>query len=147
MEPNTILIPPGVAQIAKRSTELRALQKATDASLLVNGELPPIMFGLKVVIPMSVNNEADPGVATASMDFLYDDKAVWVGYVERGAPSKRSLSCFYTFRRRIAGASDIAAFRYRDDGRHGNWVEGLIEEKIKCVAPQAGYVISGCDAG
>ena len=144
--PNTIVIPDSIAKIAKRTTELRNLVKYTDPTLLVNGDLPPTLFGLKVVIPTSLNNEANPGVSTASMDFLHDDKNVWVGYVEREAPSKRSLSCFYTFLRPLAGVADIAMFKYRDDGRHGNWVEGLWEYDIECVAANAGYVISGCDA-
>lgn len=146
VEANTVVIPYTIAMNAKRSSELRDLVKYTDSTLLVSGMLPPRLFGLDVVIPRSLNNEADPGVSTASVDFLHDDKDVWVGYVEKEAPSKRAMSCFYKFVRPINGSMDIAMYRYRDDSRHGWWVEGLYEWTIKAVAPQCGYVITAADA-
>ncbi len=143
---NTIVIPPAMAIIAKKAPELRDLVTNTDSTLLVNGDLPPKLFGLDVVIPNMLQNEADPGVSTASIDDVADDKAVWIGYVEKEAPSKRSLSCFYNFQRPLNGQMDVAMFRYRDDDRHGVWVEGLKERSIEVVAAQAGYVISAVDA-
>jgi hypothetical protein len=143
VEPNTIVIPPHVAVAAKKDSKIRDLVKYTDPTLLVNGELPPKMFGLEVVIPLALFDEAEPGVAAQSLDFAWDDNSILVCYVERTTPSKRSISLAYQFRRPIAGTLDIAAYRYRDEGKHATVVEGLIEQTEEVVAPSCGYLITG----
>lgn len=143
MEPNTIVIPPHIAVVAKKDSEIRDLVKHTDPTLLVNGELPQKVFGLDVVIPLALADSAEAGVAAADLDFAWDANCVLVAYVERNAPSKRSLSLAYQFRRPIAGTLDIAAFRYRDDSRHATVVEGLIEQTEEVVCAACGYLITG----
>lgn len=143
---NTIVIPPNIAIIAKKAGELRDLVVNTDSTLLVNGDLPPRLFGLNVVIPGALNNEATAGVSTPSIDDVHDDKSVWVGYVPQEAPSKKTLGCFYRFVRPLNGNLDIAGYKWYDDERFSNVVAARTEYVFKCVAPQCGYVISGCDA-
>ena len=143
---NTIAIPPAMAIIAKKAPELRDLVTHTDSTLLVNGDLPPKLFGLDVVIPGMLQDEADPGVATPSIDDIHDAKKVWIGFVEKEAPSKKSISCFYRFMRPINGVVDAGVKKYREEARSGDWVEGMEEYKIEVPAPQAGYVISAVDA-
>ena len=143
MEPNTIVIPPHIAVVAKKDTEIRELVKHTDPTLLVNGELPQKVFGLDVVIPLALADSADAGVSTTDLGFAWDSNSVLVAYVERNAPSKRSISLAYQFRRPIAGTLDIAAFRYRDDSRHATVVEGLIEQTEEVVCTACGYLITG----
>jgi len=140
-----IVIPPTIAAKMAATSELRNLVKYTDPTLLVDGSLPPKLFGLQVVIPTRIQNEANPGVSTASYDFICDDFDVFVCYVEN-KPSMRSMSAGYTFRRKLAGQSEIAIFRYYDNDRHGTWIEGLVEQTVKKVAVGAGYVITGCDS-
>lgn len=143
VEPNTIVIPPHIAVAAKKDSAIRDLVKYTQSNLLVNGDLPPKLFGLEVLIPTAVFNEADPGVATASKDFAWDDNSVLVAYVEREMPGMKSLSLGYQFRRQIEGSLDIAMYDYREDGRHGDVVEGLIEQLEDVVSVECGFLITG----
>ncbi len=143
VEPNTIVIPPHIAVAAKKDGQIRELVKYTDSTLLVNGELPPRLFGLDVVIPLALFDETEPGVNMQSLDFAWDANSVLVCYVEREIPSKRSLSLAYQFRRPIAGTLDVAAYRYRDEGRHATVVEGLIEQTEEVVSTACGYLITG----
>lgn len=140
-EANTIVIPPHIAVVAKKDSTIRDLIKYTDPTLLVNGDLPPVLFGLKVVIPKILFDEADPGVSTASVDFAWDDNSVAVLHVNP-AESKRTLSFAKTFRRPIGGQLDVAMFRYRNDARHGNVIEGGIEEVVQVTCTLAGYLLT-----
>jgi len=142
VEPNTIVIPPHIAVAAKKDSKIRDLVVHTDSTLLVNGDLPPKIFGLEVMIPTALFDEAAAGVAAQSLDFLWDDNSVLVAYVEKGAPSKRSLSLAYQFRRPIAGALDIAMYRYRNNRGHATVIEGLIEQTEKVVDVGCGYLIT-----
>lgn len=63
MEPTVIIIPPLVAKAAKRASAIRELRKYTDPNLLINGDLPPTLWGLKVVVPGALHNTAAPGLA------------------------------------------------------------------------------------
>lgn len=146
VEPNTIVIPPHIAVAAKKDSQVRELVKYTDSTLLVNGELPPKLFGLEVVIPMALFDDAEPGTAAQDPGFVWDANSVLVCYVEREIPSKRSMSLAYQFRRPIAGTLDVAAYRYRDEGRHATVVEGLIEQTEEVVSASCGYLITGAYA-
>lgn len=146
VEPNTIVIPPHIAAAAKKDSNIRELVKYTDSTLLAGGELPPRLFGLEVVIPLALSDEAEPGVSASSIDFAWDGNSVLVAYVERENPSKRSISLAYQFRRPVAGSLDVAAYRYRDEGRHATVVEGLIEQAEEVVSPACGFLITGAYA-
>jgi len=139
--PNTIVIPPHIAKAAKRDSTIRDLIKYTDPTLLVNGDLPPTLFGMRVVIPKMVKDSADPGVSTASKGFAWADNSVAVLYIDP-VNSKRSLSFCKTFRRPLGGQLDVAMYRYRNDDKHANVVEGGIEEVLAVTASGAGYLIT-----
>ncbi|HUU29370.1 MAG TPA: hypothetical protein VM123_16325 [archaeon] len=143
VEPNTVVVPPHIAVVAKKDSKIRDLVRYTDPTLLVNGELPPRLFGLEVVIPLALYDEAAAGISAPSVDFAWDNNSVLVCYVERTTPSKRSISLAYQFRRPVAGTLDIAAYRYRDEGKHATVIEGLIEQTEEVVAPSCGYLITG----
>lgn len=64
-EPTHIVVPPAVAKVFKRDSTIRGLRKFTDESLLINGELPPVVFGLNVVVPGAVRSSSAAGVAPA----------------------------------------------------------------------------------
>jgi len=142
VEPNTIVIPPHIAVAAKKDSSIRDLVKYTDPTLLVNGELPPKLFGLEVVIPLALFDEAAAGVATADRDFAWDDNSVLIAYVEKEAPSKRSISLMYQLRHPINSSLDIAMFRYREESRHSTVVEGLIEQTEDIICTECGYLIT-----
>ncbi|KKM24350.1 hypothetical protein LCGC14_1605940, partial [marine sediment metagenome] len=145
--PNTIVIPFHISLWAAQDPKIRDLIKHTQSDLLVNGSLPPVLFGLNVIIPLSLNNEADPGVATESIDRLWDDNSVWVGYVNPNtSPNKGELSSLYTFRFPVGGNLDVAISRYRDDSIRATVVEGEMEEVSKVISAGAGYVLTGAFA-
>jgi len=142
MVANTIVIPPHISVYAKKDSSIRDLIKYTDPSILVNGDLPPTLFNLEVLIPTCIYDEAGAGISTASMDYVWDDNSVLVAYVEKLAPSKKSLSLGYQFRRPISGSLDIAAFRYPAQSIHATTVEGMIEQDEEVVCVGAGYLIT-----
>jgi hypothetical protein len=65
LEPTHLLLPPLVAKVFKRDPTVRVLRKFTDDRLLINGELPPVVFGLNVVVPGGVVNASAAGIAPA----------------------------------------------------------------------------------
>ncbi len=143
MPANTIVIPPAIAVVMANDSNILDRVKHTDPTLLVNGDLPPKLFGLDVVIPTVILDEAANGVATPSYDFLYDDNSVLVAYVDRNPnPSKRSMSLAYTFRAPVEGQPDLAMFSHKDEDIHCQVVEGLMEEVVEVVCVGAGYLIT-----
>jgi hypothetical protein len=85
-EATHILIPPAVAKVFKRDSSVRALRKFTDDRLLINGELPPVVFGLNVVVPGAVVNGSAAGVAPALARIWSADNVVLL-YVDMSAAS------------------------------------------------------------
>lgn len=71
-EATHIVIPPDVARAMKRDATIRDLRKYTDPSLLINGDLPPILFGLRVVIPGALHNSGNP-----KQDFSQTVSRIW----------------------------------------------------------------------
>lgn len=143
VEPNTIIIPPHIAAVAKKDSAIRDLVKYTNSTLLVNGELPPVLFGLEVLIPMPLFNEAEPGAAAASKDFLYDDNSVVVAFVERVVPDKQAISLGYQYRVPVLGSMDIVTKEYRDEGKEGDYIECEIEQTEEVTSALCGFLITG----
>ncbi len=142
MEPNTIVIPPDTAIVAKKDPTIRDLVKHTKSDLLVIGDLPPQVFGLDVLIPSALIDSAVPGISAQTLAWLWATDNVLVAYVEKTAPSKRTVSLGYQLRRPIAGALDVAGFRYREQGKHSTVIEGLIEQNEKLTCALCGYLIT-----
>lgn len=68
VNPNYIVIPDEVAKVIKRDSTVRALIKDTDSHLLTNGDLPPVLWNMNVIIPGAVNNSANLGQAYTGAD-------------------------------------------------------------------------------
>lgn len=79
-EANVAVIPPDISKVMKRDSTIRELRKYTDPSLLVNGDLPPTLFGLRTVIPGALVNSANPG-ATASVARIWSTDSVYLLHV------------------------------------------------------------------
>jgi len=84
-EPNTIVIPPAVAKVVKRDSTVRELIKYTQDNLLVNGDLPPTMWNMRVLIPGSNKNSANLG-QSESLARIWATKAVFLAYITPGQP-------------------------------------------------------------
>lgn len=67
LDPDTIIIPSAVAKVIKRDANIRELIKYTHADLLVDGDLPPMLWGMKVVIPKAVNTTSRKGNSTQTI--------------------------------------------------------------------------------
>lgn len=85
-EANTIILPPAVSKVVKRDSTIRELIKYTTDDLLINGDLPPTIFGLRVVIPGGVVNSSAAAVATSLARIWSTDKAILL-YVNPAAES------------------------------------------------------------
>ncbi len=86
MEPDMVIIPSAVAKVVKRDSDIRELIKYTHKDLLVDGDLPPMLWGMKVVIPKSVFTVSKEGDSTPTFTDVWDDDVVlvWTG---AGKPS------------------------------------------------------------
>jgi len=123
-EATHILIPPAVSKVMKRDPTIRDLIKWTQNDLLVNGDLPPTLWGLKVAIPGAVVNTSAPGVApglgriwsTDNVELIYvnpaaaGDPEAMTAIGEFGEDSEPGGSSYPTF-----------SFRDPDETREITW--------------------------
>ena len=96
-EATHLLLPPAVAKVFARDTTIRGLRKFTDESLLINGELPPTVFGLRLVIPGAVANSSAPGVAAALARIWALDNAVLLYVNQAAATDPEALTAVEEF--------------------------------------------------
>lgn len=68
-EPNVAIIPAAVAKVIKRDSKIRDLIRYTNGDLLINGDLPPVLWGLKVVIPKTIYTTSTEGTAEGSVTY------------------------------------------------------------------------------
>ena len=138
-----IVIPAATARGMKRVTAIRELVKYTDPTLLVNGDLPPTLFGLKVVIPGARANSANEG-QTASIARLWPASGgVQVLYVDPTAGNQERMTWASTFRWTGFGAGGEGVRTwFVDDGRFW-YVEYATYQDEKVVATSCGARITG----
>ena len=145
-EPNTVLIPRAIANVMKNDSTILDKVKYTDPSLLINGDLPPVLFGLNVIIPGAIQNSANPG-QSQSLARVWSDENVLVCYVDP-EPDAETYTLGSQFRAKHPGASrDEDRFfvrKYRDEETEngGWWIEvGFLNDE-KLVASGAGYLLT-----
>lgn len=138
-EPNTIVFSPGDAKLVKRNTTIRDLIRYTDPSLLVNGDLPPRIFNLDVVIPGARNNSANPG-QTASYARAWGSGTVLVCYVDPN-PSTEAVTLGLTFRVSGYGVQGERVRRWYDNDKDGWYIEyGMLQDE-RVVSYNAGFLV------
>lgn len=123
-EATHILIPPAVSKVMKRDSTIRDLIKWTQNDLLVNGDLPPTVFGLKVVIPGAVVNTSAPGVAPGLGRIWSTDRVelLYVNPAAAGDPEAMTAICEFGEDSEPGGASyPVASFRDPDETREITW--------------------------
>jgi hypothetical protein len=136
--PNTIVIPSLVARPMKRSDELRLLRKETDSSLLINGDLPPVLFGLNVIIPGAIEDIAKFG-ATSSIQKVWATDKVWIGYVH-GTPAPKIVTFGMTFQTNIVGKGADRVKKWRDEDRSGDLLETAVVQSEQIIDEGCGYL-------
>lgn len=140
VEPNAILLAENVKDVVKRDTTLRGLIQyvinlgAGNRDLLMNGELPPVMFNLAIIIAGSVEDTSKIGAAS-SISKIWGD-SVPVFYREM-APSLDAVTWGYIMR-----LQNPIVTTYRDDPRKGEWIEASILQAEELVTSSAANLIT-----
>ena len=76
--PNKIIIPFEPAQVIARDSNVLELIKYTDPTLLVGGTLPPVLWGMKVLIPGSTYTSSLEGASTVTYTDVWSDNVVLI---------------------------------------------------------------------
>ena len=121
VEPNAILLPENVKDVVKRDTTLRDLIRyvinlgAGNRDLLMNGELPPVMFNLAIIIAGATEDTGKLG-ASSTIAKIWND-SVPVFYREM-APSLEAVTWGMIMR-----VQQPIVKSYRDEHRGGEYIE------------------------
>lgn len=137
LEPNVIIIPSAVAKVIKRDKVIRDLIKYTHQDLLVDGDLPQTLWGLKVIIPKGSYATTAEG---ASSDTLADiwGKNIILMYVNPN-PAVDAVSAGYIFRSRPWQTTE-----WREEWKKRDVIETGYIQAEKITSTFAGYVIKDC---
>jgi len=135
---NRLLMNDQVKDVFKKDSTIRNLIRYTiqgngGQELLVNGELPPVVFGLKTVVAGSAENTAKEGATDVVARIWPDD--VLVSFVEE-APDLQACTLGYTF---MSQAPQTISWRV--DSRKGNKYEVSLVEDERLIATAAGYLL------
>lgn len=135
-EANVIVIPPATAIAAKRSSELRDLIRYTHSDLLDVTDLPPNLFGLKVIQPRAVENTADTGQGTDVIADVFGDK-VFVGYMNANmSQGEVTAGCIFE----VAKLSYVK--HWREEKLASDMYEVSMGWAVEKIADGAGYRIT-----
>lgn len=136
VEPTSIVLPYKVKNAFKRDTTIRDLirYQVPGDILLRNGELPPVVFNLEVIIAGAIRNTANEGAAESLSDVWVDNALV---FYKEPSPSLDALSYGYTFR-----VNAPLVKTYRVDTRKGLMVEVSLIQTEKVVASACGALIT-----
>ncbi|GAG02815.1 unnamed protein product, partial [marine sediment metagenome] len=136
VEPTSIVLPYNVAQYVKRDATVRNLIRYTVPGdiLLRNGDLPPVLWNLEVLIGGAVYNTAAEG-QTRTIGNAWGNN-VLIFYKE-ATPSLDALSLGYTFR-----VKNFLVKTYRVDTREGEMIEASVIQDEKIVSSSCGYLVT-----
>lgn len=141
MEPNRIVIPSPVAKVVKRDPTIRELSKYTQSNLLVNGDLPPSIFNLKILIPGTIEDVSNPGTAE-NIARVWNQDNVILAYVDLTATDGETLTAGIQIQAKtLAGKQATIAKTWREDKVDGEYfqVQKMTEEVI--VAKECLYIL------
>ena len=140
VEPNAIVLPENVKDVVKRDSTLRDLIRyvinlgSGNRELLMNGELPPVMFNLAIIIGGATEDTSKLGVAS-SIAKVWND-AVPVFYREL-APSLDAITWGFIMR-----VQQAVVRSYRDDHRGGEYIEASFIQAEELVTTSAAVLLT-----
>ncbi len=139
-DPNFIIIPSAVAKVVKRNTAIRDLIKYTHAKLLVDGDLPPELWNMKVLIPKAVYTASVEGNATQTYVDVWGKHCV-LGY-NPGAEGAIDTPAFgYIFRKTAPTTFSWYEAKYKS-----TFIEvSMIQDEVM-TSNVSGYLIEDCIA-
>jgi len=143
-EPNVVIIPSAVAKIVKRDSKVRDLIKYTHADLLVDGDLPPKLWGMNVLIPKASKNPNKEGNATQTLSDVWGKHVVLL-YVP-AASALDEFACGYIFRVSNSAHTPWGARTWREEDMKKEVVEVEVCQDEKLVSNVGGYFIEDCIA-
>lgn len=137
--PNAMIVPPAVAQVMKRDSSIRELVKYTSPNLLVNGDLPPTVFNMRVVIPGAITDTANPGQAASIARVWSADKVVLAYYNPEAATNPEVMTAVMRFANTMSVGgveADILVEMQRDpyENAHQTIFTGYTFDDIQIVA-------------
>lgn len=138
-EPNKIVIPSAVAKVMKRDATIRSMIKYTHADLLVDGDLPPKLWGMKVIIPKASKNTNVEGNSTQTLTDVWG-KHVLLIYVP-DSPQLDELSCGYIFRVNSAAHTPWGVRTWREEAEKKEVIENEVCQDEKLTSNVAGYFL------
>lgn len=140
VEPNAILLAENVKDVVKRDSTLRDLIRYVinlgtgNRELLINGELPPVLFNLAIIIAGATEDTSRIG-ASSSISKVWNDN-VPVFYREP-AVSLEALSWGYIMR-----VQNQIVKAYRDEHRNGEYIEASIIQAEELVTSNAAVILT-----
>ncbi len=141
---NTILIPSNIAPYLRTNTALREIFQFAAPGVLLAGDLPPTLFGLNVITPLSVYNTANAG-QTGNRTAIWDGTTVEVLYIDPN-PSNLAPTYGVTFLYTPFGVEGERTITYRVEERHGDYVEYGRKQDERLTFAGAGAILTGCSA-
>lgn len=132
--PNTIVIPAPVAQVMKRDASIRDLIKYTQNSLLVNGDLPPTLFNMKVVIAGSTYTTTTEGSATTTYSDVWSDNVVLLNTTTEDIDAPTPCKIFRS--------RDWEVYTWREDKRRSDAIETSVVQDEVMTSNVAGYLLT-----
>ena len=140
VEPNAIILPENVKDVVKRDSTLRGLIQyvinmgSGNRELLMNGELPPVMFNLAIIIAGATEDTSRLG-ATSTIAKI-GNGSVPVFYREI-AVSLDAISWGYIMR-----VQEQIVRAYRDEHRKGEYIETSVIQAEKLVTSNAAVLLT-----
>jgi hypothetical protein len=142
-EPNYILFPPAVSTAVKRDSTIRDLRKYTDPSLVVDGGLPPTLWGLNVVVPGALQDTANPGASASIARVWNSDKAILLYVDPSAATDPQAMTSVMRFASAASVGENFVARSWRDSDvdRQQEWYQVMAFDELKLVADCA-YILN-----
>ena len=134
MDPNTIIIPAAVAKVVARDSEIKDYRKYTDPTLLINGDLPPQLWNMKVLVPGAIYNSANEGATFSGADVW--GKNVILAYIAPNPKTPKTMTFSLTFQSKPRQVS-----KWREDRKKSDAIEvaEILVEKV--VSEYCGYLL------
>ena len=137
--PNVIIIPAAVAMVMKRDAAVRELIKYTQSNLLVNGDLPPTMWNMKVLIPTAINITSIKGHATTTTADIWGKNVILTYVPPQGSIDTPAHA--YTLRSR-----NFLTKKWREESKGKDVIEvSMIDDEI-ITSNISGYLLTAAIA-
>jgi hypothetical protein len=137
-EANIAVVPMAVWRVMKRDIGIRDQIKYTHSDILMEGGLPDILWGLKVIVPSSMYSVSVEGETPTLVDCW--GKNVVIAYVDPN-PGLDGLTLGTTFR-----ARPWQVKQWREEEEESTYYEPSIVQAEKLVSKDCGYLIAAAIA-